>query len=149
METPNGYRTKQRDLILSCIAETGGKHFTAEDLAEKLDARQCHVGRATVYRCLDRLLAEGVIRKYTLDGKSGACYQYAAGTCAGEHFHLKCVSCGRLFHADCTFLNRLAAHIRDEHDFAVDPTRTVFYGTCSACGAAKKSFADTEMPKNG
>lgn len=132
MDSQSNYRTKQKSLILSCVTETAGRHFTADDIADMLDARGTHVGKATVYRHLDRLLAEGEIKKYTLGDKTGACYQYnGKNTC--EHFHLKCTYCGKLIHADCTFLDRLSEHISEHHGFSVDGSRTVFYGLCSDC----------------
>ena len=132
MDSQSNYKTKQKSLILDCIKLTAGKHFTADDIAEMLDEKGQHVGKATVYRHLDRLLSDGEIKKYTLDGKVGACYQYSGeNTC--EHFHLKCVECGKLIHADCTFLDKLSSHIADEHGFVIDGTRTVFYGRCSQC----------------
>ena len=131
MDSQN-YRTKQKSLILSCVIETAGRHFTADDISEMLDSKGTHVGKATVYRHLDRLLADGEIKKYTLGDKTGACYQYN-GKNVCEHFHLKCTSCGRLIHADCSFLDKLSSHIADEHGFSIDGSRTVFYGTCSDC----------------
>jgi Fur family ferric uptake transcriptional regulator len=130
--TQTNYKTKQKSLIYECVVETEGKHFTAEDIVEMLDSRGSHVGKTTVYRQLDRMLAEGEIRKYMLGDKIGACYQYT-GKKVCEHFHLKCIECGKLIHADCAFLEKLKEHISEEHDFFIDGSRTVFYGTCREC----------------
>ncbi len=141
MEFQNIYKTKQKGLILECVKETDGRHFTADDIAVMLDERGTHVGKATVYRGLDRLLSDGVIKKYTLGDKSGACYQYNGSSC--EHFHLKCTACGKLIHADCDFLEKLASHVSSDHGFVIDGSRTVFYGKCSECFRAEKhSVAD-------
>lgn len=136
MEIQNNYKTKQKGLILECVKETGGRHFTADDIAVMLDEKGTHVGKATVYRGLDRLLCDGVIKKYTLGDKSGACYQYNGASC--EHFHLKCTVCGKLIHADCDFLNKLSSHVSSDHGFVIDGSRTVFYGKCSECFRAEK-----------
>lgn len=132
MDLQINYKTKQRDLVLSCIAETQGRHFTADDIAEMLDKKGTHVGKTTVYRHLDRFLAEAIIRKYTLGDKNCACYQYISDKSC-EHFHLKCTKCGKLIHADCDFLDKLSAHIEAHHDFLIDGSRTVFYGLCTDC----------------
>jgi Fe2+ or Zn2+ uptake regulation protein len=60
---PKNYNTKQKSFILECIKETDGRHFTADDIADMLDKKGRHVGKATVYRHLDRLLSEGEIKR--------------------------------------------------------------------------------------
>ncbi|MBR5527764.1 MAG: transcriptional repressor [Clostridia bacterium] len=132
MESQSGYKTKQKELIEQCAAKMGASHFTADEICEMLDTCGTHVGKATVYRHLERMLAEGAVRKYSIDGKSGACYQYAGGA-ACEHFHLKCTLCGKLIHAQCSFLDRLSSHVEYEHNFKIDGSRTVFYGVCGEC----------------
>ena len=54
-----------------------------------------------------------------------------------DHFHMKCLKCGRLFHLECDHLKDIAAHISKMHDFTIDSSRTVFYGICGEC--AKKT----------
>ncbi len=88
---------------------------------------------------IEMLAEEGVLRKYILDGKSSACYQYLGehATCQ-EHFHLKCLSCGTLFHVQCTFLDEMQAHIAAHHHFQIDHTKTVLYGYCEQCQNAQQ-----------
>ena len=136
MDIQINYKTKQKGLILDCVKQTDGRHFTADDISVMLDQKGTHVGKATVYRGLAGLVSEGIVKKYTLDEKSGACYQYNGAGC--EHFHLKCTACGKLIHADCDFLDKLSAHVSGEHGFVIDGSRTVFYGKCSECFRAEK-----------
>ena len=140
MDEKRRYHTKRRDEILRCIEGFDGRHFTAADVAAKLTADGSTVGPATVYRTIDRLAEEGILRKYVIDGTTAACYQKeaASGGDCREHFHLKCESCGRLFHTECRELSRIAAHIREDHGFRLNSARTVFYGTCADCLAGKK-----------
>ncbi len=135
MENRSQYKTKQKTLIIDCLRGTKGRHFTADDIAESLSGQ--HVGKTTIYRHLDKLVSEGEVRKYIIDDKSSACYQYIGDTVC-EHFHLKCTSCGELIHADCTFLDELSQHIGKEHRFAVDMSKTVFYGICDMCRCDNK-----------
>lgn len=130
-----GYRTRQRELIEKTLKALGGKHITAEALTEQLDKNGYSVGRTTVYRCLERLVEDGVAQKYTAIGES-ACYQYLGAADCVEHFHLKCTGCGRLIHIECEQLSELASHITAEHGFRVDKLKTVLYGLCEEC--AKK-----------
>ncbi len=145
MDSQSNYKTKQKSLILECVKETSGGHFTADDIADKLDKKGSHVGKATVYRHLDRLLSDGVIKKYSLGEGKSACYQYVSAGC--EHFHLKCTVCEKLIHADCEFLDMLSSHVSKDHGFIIDGSRTVFYGKCSECFRAEKQFQSEDMLK--
>lgn len=128
------YKTKQREYVLNAMQESGRRHVTAAELVHMLQDSGKSVGLATVYRNLEQLVEEGLVRKYTLDERTGACYQYVGknGACQ-NHFHLKCVRCGELFHVDCAYMNDLGTHLLKEHDFAIDHTKTVLYGVCGKC----------------
>ncbi len=132
-----GYRTKQKSCLLAYLETHADRHVTAAELVQALASDGTPVGTATVYRHLERLESDGLVRRYALDDRGSACWQYA-GAESGEggcrsHFHLKCTACGTLFHLDCDHLNEIAAHVAAEHGFAIDPGRTVFYGMCKTC----------------
>lgn len=131
-----GYRTKQREYILSILRQQAGQHVTVAALVRELQDRGTPVGTATVYRTLEQLVEEGSVRKYVLDGKCGACYQYmdVSEKSCQEHFHLKCTECGKLFHVSCAYLNQIGAHLLESHGFVIDHTKTVLYGVCASCG---------------
>ncbi len=129
------YKTKQRETILHFLRDSDGEHVTATQIVRHLQDSGTPVSIATVYRHLDSLVEEGLVRKYVLDGKTGCCYQYIdaqSGGCA-EHFHLICTRCGELFHIECDYLQTLGEHLLDHHGFVLDHTKTVLYGTCRRC----------------
>ena len=134
------YKTKQREYILAFLQNSAGRHITVAELVRHLQDNETPVGTATVYRTLEQLVEEGIVRKYVLDGKSSACYQFLSGEpyACTEHFHLKCTQCGQLFHVSCDYLNQLGEHLLEHHGFVIDHTKTVLYGLCAAC-AKKKS----------
>lgn len=141
------YRTKQGEWIETLLKETDGAHITAEELCRRLNENGTPAGLTTVYRRLEKLTERGIVRKYTTDTKGGACYQYC-GDAVCEHFHLKCLTCGALLHADCDFLSRLSEHVGAEHGFSIDNGKTVFYGECAACRRnKKKKTAQNETEK--
>jgi len=135
-EEHNGYRTRQRELILERLRTAGDRHITAEELAEEL--RGEGVGRSTVYRTLERLVEQGEVRRFR-PGDGGACYQFndSTGSCR-EHHHLKCIKCGRLFHTECELLDELSEHVYSHHGFLLDRSRTVLYGLCADCQKTEK-----------
>lgn len=129
-----GYITKQSTEILECLKENKNRHLTADEVYGILCSNGVSVGRTTVYRHLEKLYADSVIRKFTLGDSTSACYQFFEGDekCF-NHYHLKCTVCGKLIHAECGFLNELSEHIFNEHNFKIDGEKTVLYGVCSVC----------------
>ena len=96
----------------------------------------------------EKLEQDGLVRRYSLDDRGSACWQYAgtdgaAGACR-HHFHLKCTECGTLFHLNCDHLQEIAAHVASEHGFCIDPARTVFYGICADCAVLNEQKEGTE-----
>lgn len=134
MTAASSYKTKQKDQILDCLLKNKDRHITAEEIRNALNAEKAFVGKTTVYRHLDKLVTQGVVRRYFIEERTSACYQYVeqSGMC-NEHFHLKCLGCGQLFHLDCDYLGEIDSHIKDHHDFQVDHSKTVLYGQCVSC----------------
>ena len=134
------YKTKQREKMQEFLKENTGKHFTAYDVCDYFKNKGEAIGTTTVYRQLDTLVKEGVIKKYLFDESSSACFEYdEAHDHAGHRmcYHLKCTECGKLIHLKCEEIEMFEHHIFEHHGFAIDSTRTVFYGLCEEC--AKKA----------
>lgn len=127
-----GYQTIQRRLILEFLSGSGGRHLTAEDVLIALQERGHEVARATVYRYLDKLTGDGVVRRHAALGGGGAAYEYCGA--GGGHPHLKCDACGELLHLECAGFPNFLKHIDENHKFKIDPASTVFHGICGKCG---------------
>ena len=138
MERSSRYQTRQGELILDYLASLSGDHVTAAGIAGHFERQKPSIGKTTVYRHLEKLTSEGQVRRYFLDGGNSACYQYvnSNGACK-THFHLKCESCGELFHLNCDLLDDVAGHVQKKHRFVINPLKTVFYGTCKQCFAGR------------
>ncbi len=124
------YNTKQREAVLRYIYSLGDVHVTASQIAKHFTRERIPVGRTTVYRHLDRLTEEGVLRRYAADGVSGVCYQYIG---VSPYFHLKCECCGKLRPLECDTLSEIERHVFHKHSFKVNPQKTVLYGRCGEC----------------
>ncbi len=136
--TSQQYKTKQRELILNLLIENKNVHLTADEILDRLKFQGNAVGKSTVYRYLDRLVKQGLIRRYVLEEGTSSCYQYRDKTLpCDSHFHLKCLDCGKLVHLDCTFLQNIEEHVLQEHHFQIDNCKTVFYGICDQCAQNK------------
>lgn len=128
------YRTKQRAVIDTVIKSFGDKHFTADDICYYLKSGDTPVGRTTVYRCLERLVSEGTLKRFRHDDGKSACYQFIGGEECSDHFHLRCSSCGRIIHLECDYLSELSDHLYEHHSFSCDCSKIVIYGLCGECG---------------
>lgn len=128
------YKTKQREIILEYVLNNKDSHFTADDLMFYLKQAGSSIGKSTVYRHLDKLVSEDVVRKYYLEEGVPACFQFVnhEKSCK-EHFHLKCTDCGQLIHVVCDELEGIANHISKHHHFQVNQKKTVLYGVCESC----------------
>ena len=129
------YKTRQSEFLLKYLKSRAGEHVTAGDVCAYFKRQGLPVGQSTVYRRLENLVDEGVIKKYALTGGS-ACFEYVGeDACEGpDHcFHCKCTGCGRLIHLHCEDLEEIQEHLLEEHGFRIDPMRTVFYGLCEDC----------------
>ena len=128
------YNTKQRAAILNYIISLENAHVTAAQIAEHFEKEDVSIGRATIYRHLDKLTENGKVRKYATDGVSGACYQHIDDKEGCQtHLHLRCDGCGELQHLECDALDEIQRHVFDKHDFKVNALKTVLYGKCGNC----------------
>lgn len=130
---PQTYNTKQRELILGFLTEKAQKHVSVDEIIEYLSSQQASVSKSTIYRQLDKLVSEGIIRRFFLEEGMGACYQYAGGEGCRTHYHFKCTGCGELLHVECEELDRLEEHVLSDHGFQLEAAKTVLYGVCEKC----------------
>ena len=136
MSTKTKYKTKQREILLSYLKTAPGEHFTAGDICDYFRSQSLQIGQSTVYRQLEELVDEGILNKYVIDPGSPACFEYMEKEdhCEGEVcFHCKCEKCGKLIHMHCDELMEIQQHLMKDHQFRLDPLRTVLYGLCEEC----------------
>lgn len=124
------YHTKNRTKILNCLKVNSDKHMTIEQIDEALNHE---VPLASIYRNMDDLVAEGIVRKYVIDRNNSACYQIIDDGNEHNHFHLLCTKCGKLIHLECHEVDHLLKHISDEHSFSIDISKVTLYGLCEDC----------------
>jgi Fur family ferric uptake transcriptional regulator len=82
--------TPQRDLVLELVRSTMD-HPTADWVHRQARRRLPRISLGTVYRNLERLAAEGLIRELRL---AGGAVRYDGNT--GRHYHVRCLGCGRV-----------------------------------------------------
>ena len=136
MDSRSTYKTKQRESLLAYLETRPGAHITVGDVCAHFRAQGSAIGQSTVYRQLERLVDEGLVNKYVIDGSSPACFEYVGPDSHADAevcFHCKCEKCGKLIHLHCDELESIGAHLLSHHGFRLNPMRTVFYGLCEDC----------------
>ena len=128
------YNTKQKKALLDYLETARGRHVTVAEIRAHFEAQGCPIGTTTLYRQMDELVHEGVLRKYIVDENSAACYEYTGEEPSEEPIvHCKCEGCGKLLHIHCGQFASVQEHLSGGHGFAVNPRRTVLYGLCGKC----------------
>lgn len=128
------YKTRQRADIIDCLRENTETGLTIEDLMKKLSERGTPVGVTTVYRYVETLVNEGVVRRFPREGKKSVVFQFIEnpGHCF-EHVHLRCRECGKFVHLGCECMKEANEHLFKSHGFMVDNEKTVLVGVCADC----------------
>lgn len=150
MNNKSRYRTRQRDTLQHYLETVPGKHFTAADVCDYFRQAGTPIGQSTVYRQLECMVSEGLVKKYIIDGTSPACFEYIGDTAEAPEnvcFHFKCEQCGRLIHLHCDELAGLQEHLAQEHHVALNPMRTVLYGLCEDC-TGKDNYGTTDSTES-
>ena len=129
------YSTRQKRELLAFLKARSMQHFSVDEVVFELRERGEKIGRSTVYRYLELLAEQGVVRKY--QGVQGITqYQHVedASGCGG-HFHMLCSRCGNLLHVDCGLMRAMSEHLMKDHGFQLDPRDTILVGVCEKCRA--------------
>lgn len=122
-----GRVTTARRLLLGTLFDSPG-HYTAEELANEVQARTPDVHLSTVYRNLEELERLGVVVHAHL-GHGPATYHLATAS----HSHFVCANCGTTIEAPDELFEGLADRARQRFGFVIDPRHFAVLGTCAAC----------------
>lgn len=117
--------TRQRHEVLNAIINTG-RPFSASDLRDELVDE---MDLATIYRNLDMLSLEGIIRQVMNENER----QYYELACKHnpEHPHFYCSSCCKIF---CMKKEKYIKPVKElPDDFTVEETVINFRGICPDC----------------
>ena len=119
--------TIQCALVLEAVNKLSC-HATADEVYNALVKEHPHISRGTVYRNLQRLSDLGEIRKREIPGSADRFDHICS-----NHYHAKCVNCGRVFDVDMEYKADLEKSIKDTHGFLFTGHDIVFRGICSEC----------------
>lgn len=119
--------SKQREIILETLKENV-VHPTAEYLYTKLKEKDPKISLATLYRNLNQLSENGIIKK--IDGLETSSH-FDHNTHA--HYHFICTECKRVFDVDADVAPDLIKKTQEMTDFTIESHDVVFTGICKDC----------------
>jgi Fur family transcriptional regulator, ferric uptake regulator len=136
-----GKRSTKREQILGTFLKQEG-HLSADDLYDLVRRQHPGVGRATVYRSLQWMVARGVARKVDFgEGRS----RFEPTYRHPRHFHLTCTTCHRSSEFLSSDVEALMEEIAAARHFEAAQAIVQIVGTCEECrtGASSGSATST------
>lgn len=127
--------TVQRAAIWDVLAAEPDLHLSAEEVATHVQERLPQVNASTVYRTLDVLVEEGLVRRTDL-GTGRAVFEPAH---EHQHHHLVCESCAVVAHVHDDVFGGLAPCIEESSGFRLGDREVTLFGLCRNCEALTQS----------
>ncbi len=119
--------TIQKDMVLRTVRELK-RHLTADEVYEYIKKDYSTIGKGTVYRNLGILAEEGAIRKVEVpDGPDRFDFTLK------NHYHVRCVECGKVSDVDMDEISDLKERIHDTHGVKFLGYDLFFKGICPDC----------------
>ncbi len=131
LEEQGQRQTRPRQRIAGRLADLAsrGEDFTVEALWHDLQQTDPHLGRATVFRAVERLVSLGLVNR--IDFADGRHTYRACGD--NHHHHLTCVKCHRVVDVDVCIPEGQLVTIGEETDFQIEGHSLVLFGLCPQC----------------
>lgn len=129
--------TRPRRLIADHLVELAakGEDFTTDDLWQELREVEPKMGRATVFRAVEKLVDLGLLDRIEFaDGTHH--YRVCGGT---HHHHLTCTHCHRVVEIDICLPQEQLAAIGKQTHFAIEGHALTLFGRCEDCCMKEES----------
>lgn len=129
------------ELLVNLLAK---HHFlTASQLVEQLKVMGRPFNKTSVYRALDRLLADGQLCEHYFNAAQGLVYELRSH----HHDHVACENCGQVWVSECQDEGHLGGHHKRQEKvegaasassvlpagFAVTHHHITWFGLCEVC----------------
>jgi Fur family transcriptional regulator, ferric uptake regulator len=123
--------TRPRKLIAERLVKLAddGEDFTTDDLWQELRQSEPRIGRATVFRSVEKLVDKGLLDRIEFaDGTHH--YRVCGGT---HHHHLTCTRCHRVVEVDLCLPHEQLDAIGDQNNFSIEGHSLSIFGRCKSC----------------
>ncbi|MCK4857203.1 MAG: transcriptional repressor [candidate division Zixibacteria bacterium] len=123
--------TRQRQVILEELCKVTS-HPTAAELFALVQMRLPRISLGTVYRNLELLVQNDIIRKLELGGREA---RYDGNL--NRHYHIRCMECGRVADLHDISDDPVAAKLENVEGWEIMGHRLEFIGICPQCRGEK------------
>jgi Fur family peroxide stress response transcriptional regulator len=120
-------KSRQREKILEVLRNTVS-HPTADWLYGQLKNKFPNLSMGTVYRNLNILMDQGLVRKIDFGSTFD---RFDANN--SQHYHFICEKCGSISDLEIPFDYSLNEKVSHSTSFTVNRHRIEFFGICSQC----------------
>ena len=128
--------TESRKAIISALSATKA-HPTADEVYSIVRAELPKVSLGTVYRNLDLLAKQGLIRTLATAGE-----QRRYDGMLDDHHHIRCEICGRIDDIELGNTDRLEELVIDGRGYEVHGYTLCFTGVCRECAGNGKNHEE-------
>lgn len=130
------YNTSQRQHLVDFMKNNADRQYTIEEIAEHIE----NVGKSTVYRLINRMVDEGIVRRTIRGNSRQFLYQYSAAEGCSSHLHMKCRECGKVLHMDDGQSKILMEILHESRNFDLDLKETLLMGRCEKCSLPEEDY---------
>ena len=104
---------------------------SALEIDERLRRDDRRVGRASVYRALEQLAAQGLVHKLDLGSETARYERVEPG--GDHHHHMVCDTCGKVLPFEDATLEQAVTKVTGGAGFEVRDHEIVLHGACQRC----------------
>lgn len=123
--------TRPRRIIAERLVEfaKSGTDFTTDELWQELRTVEPKLGRATVFRAVEKLVNMGLLDR--IEFADGTHHYRVCGS--SHHHHLTCTRCHRIVEIDICLPEEQIAAIGNQTDFTIEGHSLTLFGRCADC----------------
>ena len=121
--------TEQRIAILKALNSGPRYHKTAQDILDEVKKTMPSLGFSTVYRFLKKLTQTQMISEISM-GASSSCYELKSNQ---FHYHIACVSCGKIVEFKNKLVENTLQKIVSEKNYKMQNQVVEIYVICDQC----------------
>jgi Fe2+ or Zn2+ uptake regulation protein len=124
--------TRPRRLIADRLVELAmsGENFTIDELWQEMRELEPHLGRATVYRSVEKLVTLGLLDR--VDFADGT-HLYRVCEENHHHHHLTCTQCHMVVEVDVCLPEDQLNAIGNKTHFDIEGHSLTLFGRCESC----------------
>lgn len=123
-----GYRMTSQRMAILHVLNHNRKHLSPVEVYEKARHVLPNLTETTVYRTLEFLAQNGLVRQ-ALTGSGHLAYEIARH----EHHHLICRRCGKDIEVEHELLKSMYQTLESESGYRLTDSHLTFFGLCPDC----------------